>query len=80
LAVEEKEADKWLNSHCTSSDPSDSVSVEQAQKMSGLRDFLKSQLTDLKVFRFGEVNISVFIVGRTANGELAGALTGLVET
>jgi hypothetical protein len=34
----------------------------------------------LTVVRFGTRNISTFIVGRTASGDLAGLLTGQVET
>ncbi|MBL8938489.1 MAG: hypothetical protein JNM69_28235, partial [Archangium sp.] len=32
------------------------------------------------VYRFGEISISTFIVGKTKTGELAGLLTGQVET
>ena len=32
------------------------------------------------MYRFGDINISTFIVGRTKTGELAGLLTGVVET
>jgi hypothetical protein len=61
-------------------DPADPESIARGQKFEALRATLASQLTDLKVLRFGDVNLSTFIVGRTKTGELAGLLTGQVET
>lgn len=54
--------------------------MDQARRFGELTTLLESQLTDMTVVRFGDVNISTFIVGRTKNGELAGILTGQVET
>lgn len=79
-AVEQRDALLFLNRIIDNADPSDDASVARAQQIGQLRDILTSQLTDLTVYRFGTVNISVFIVGRTSNGALAGLLTGQVET
>jgi Nuclease A inhibitor-like protein len=41
---------------------------------------LKATLTDLKVYRWGEATITVYVVGRDAHGRLAGFKTHAVET
>jgi len=78
--VEKVDADAFLTRLSTSFDPNDPDSVERAAKFEALTRKLHEQLTDLVVFRFGTVSISTFIVGRTRTGELAGLLTGQVET
>lgn len=41
---------------------------------------LKKLLQDVKVYRIGKVRVTVYIVGRTDKGDLAGYKTFLVET
>lgn len=41
---------------------------------------IKSHLTDAKVLRVGKVNVDIFIVGRTKEGNLMGVRTKAVET
>jgi hypothetical protein len=41
---------------------------------------LKENLTDLCVYRIGEINIPVFIIGRSAKGNWIGLTTRVVET
>jgi hypothetical protein len=78
--VEERDAAAWLSRLTTNFDPADDISRENAGKIGEIKRVLESELTDLKVFRFGTIEISTFIVGRTKTGELAGVLTGQVET
>ncbi len=78
--VEERGAQQFLQRLIDNVDPEDEVSMENGQRMQALKDALEANQTDLKVFRFGEVNISTFIVGRASSGELVGLLTGQVET
>ena len=78
--VEERPAAEFLNNLATNVDPNDPASIARGQQFAQLKTALESQLTDLKVYRFGEIEISTFIVGRTRTGELAGLLTGVVET
>jgi hypothetical protein len=80
VGVEERNATDFLNRLAVDHDPSDPESTARAARFAALKVAIDSQLTDVKVFRFGEVSISTFIVGRTATGELAGLLTGQVET
>ena len=44
-----------------------------------LYETLKATLTDLRVYLCGEVNITVYVVGRDAHGRLAGFKTDAVE-
>jgi hypothetical protein len=79
-SVEERSASEFLGNLATAHDPLDPDAVATARRFGDLKTLLERELTDLKVFRFGDVNISTFIVGRTRTGELAGLLTGQVET
>ena len=40
---------------------------------------LQATLTDLRVYLYGEVAITVYVVGRDAHGRLAGFTTHAVE-
>lgn len=79
-AVEERDASAFLGRLVTNRDPNDPDDLAAGQEFARLKTAIEAQLTDVKVFRFGEVSISTFIVGRTKTGELAGLLTGQVET
>ncbi|MBM4360583.1 MAG: hypothetical protein FJ096_20950 [Deltaproteobacteria bacterium] len=54
--------------------------VELAVRYRRLRHLLESNLTDVRVFYVGEVELDVVIVGRTACGKLAGVRTIAIET
>ena len=41
---------------------------------------LRETLTDLQVFRVGDTDKKVYLVGKTADGDLAGVSTEVVET
>jgi hypothetical protein len=53
---------------------------ETAQKFSELQKLLEDNLKEIKVFRVGEVEIDVYVVGVDADGNLAGVKTMVVET
>ena len=57
-----------------------SVSEEEAAKFRKLVLVLKQELAGIKVYRVGQVQIDVFIVGTTADGTIAGMRTKLIET
>jgi hypothetical protein len=78
--VEERDANAFFTDLSTNVDPNDPASVARGQQFAALKQTLDANLTDLKVYRFGTVSISTFVVGRTKTGELAGLLTGQVET
>lgn len=51
-----------------------------AQRYRQLLDLLQTKLADLKVYRIGEIEISIYIIGKTSNGTLAGLKTIAIET
>lgn len=55
---------------------------EQAvvQKYRRLFELLKNKLRELKVFRVGDIEVTIYIVGRTPQGDWAGLKTWAVET
>lgn len=79
-AVEQRDGNAFLDRLIANVDPNDPDSVAQGERFARLKATLGRELTDLTVVRFGTVSISTFLVGRTRTGELAGLLTGQVET
>jgi hypothetical protein len=53
---------------------------ETVKKFQSLVQTLKSLLSDIKVFRIGDTEAQVYILGRTASGDFAGVSTKVVET
>jgi len=41
---------------------------------------LESNLSDIQVFRVGEINIDIYVVGKIQSRDLAGLATKVVET
>ena len=54
--------------------------MQQAKRFEQLQKKLRELLQDVKVYRIGETQILVLILGRTPGGEIAGLRTMLVET
>ncbi len=53
------------------------VQVDRYQK---LLHAIESNLTDVRVFRVGESEIAIYIVGRTPDGDIVGLKTHAIET
>ena len=51
-----------------------------ARRYQALLRLLKENLNDLKVYKVGQINITVYIVGRAATGNWVGLSTRVVET
>ena len=51
-----------------------------AERFQDLKETLEDLLSDISVYRVGEVNVDVYIVGKTDGGYYAGISTKLVET
>ncbi|MGL5804173.1 MAG: nuclease A inhibitor family protein [Xenococcaceae cyanobacterium] len=58
-------------------EPEDEIEVRRYQK---LYKFLKANLSDIKVYRIEEIEIDLYIVGKTEFGKLAGLYTRIIET
>jgi len=54
--------------------------IALAKRYQSLVRLLEENLTDVKVYRVGEINIGVYVVGRSAEGNWLGVSTQLVET
>ncbi len=54
--------------------------LDTAKRYQTLVRLLKENLTDLKVYRVGEINIPVYVIGRHAAGSWMGVSTRVVET
>lgn len=65
VAIEEE----WMNDE----------EVAEARRFQNLQTTLEENLKDVKVFRFGETDLDVFIIGKTEGG-FAGLQTKVVET
>ena len=51
-----------------------------AQKYQNLVKTIESNLSDIKVYRIGEAEIDVYIVGKANSNDLAGLSTKVIET
>jgi hypothetical protein len=56
------------------------VAGDEGEKFKRLREVLESQLTGLRVFRIGEIEVGIYLIGITKNGNWAGLRTLSVET
>jgi hypothetical protein len=54
--------------------------LAEVEGFAALYQTLRESLTDLRVYRCGAANITVYVVGRDAHGRLAGFKTRAVET
>lgn len=53
---------------------------QRAKRFQELKQLLDEELTDLKVFKIGKIQIDIYIVGSDKEGRLAGVRTKAVET
>ncbi len=51
-----------------------------ARRFVRLKNLLEANLSDLRVFKVGRIEIEIFVVGLDAEGDLAGIRTEAVET
>ena len=54
--------------------------LAQVDRYQRLLHTIESNLTEVQVFRLGEVDITVYIVGKTLDGEIVGLKTHTIET
>lgn len=54
--------------------------LARARRFQTLAQLLAENLEDVRVYRVGEINIGVYIVGRSAGGHWLGVSTRVVET
>lgn len=76
---EQPEADFW-EPVTTQQDWYGEDEKRRTEKFQDLRKFMEQQLTVRQVFRVGEAEMDVYLVGRTESGERAGLKTKVVQT
>ncbi|WP_341528158.1 nuclease A inhibitor family protein [Nostoc sp. UHCC 0302] len=80
LQIETIELDYLFRNCIQEKDWHDEQQKRNVVKYRELVETIKSHLTDIKVYRIGSINIDVYIVGKTEEGNLAGLETKVVET
>lgn len=78
--VEVVELEHFLRNMTQARPESGEEGKQQAARFQQLQKKLKELLQDVKVYRVGETNITVFILGKTPSGDIAGLRTNVVET
>jgi hypothetical protein len=79
-AVRELDFDSFFGNYTDEQDWWGEEERAVARKFQALVAFLKESLKEIKVYRVGDVEADVYIVGRTATGDFAGVKTKIVET
>lgn len=79
-SIEEVELDYIFRNCAEEKEWHDEIQKQNVPKFKSLVKTLKDNLTDIKVYRLGTININVYIVGKTLSRDLAGISTKVVET
>jgi aspartyl aminopeptidase len=78
--VEFTDLDSFFEVATTEEDWHSPEDKEIVKKYQNLVKVIKENLEDIKVVRFGDIDIDIYIIGKTPSGELAGLSTKVIET
>jgi hypothetical protein len=78
--LETEEVDHFFRNVTKPREWHEAAEKEQVRRFGALRDLLKAELTDVAVYRLGSTAISVYVLGRAADGTTTGIRTKVVET
>jgi hypothetical protein len=78
--VETESAKDFFRAATSEPDWKGEAELASARRFQHLLSLLEENLTGLKAFRVGAIDIHVYIVGRAASGNLLGVSTRVVET
>lgn len=78
--IEERGFDEMLARFITIQDWFGDEEKANAEKFAALKSLLEKNLTDLKVFKVGKIEVEIYFVGLDADGSLAGIQTKATET
>ena len=78
--VEVVQLDEFFRNATQEQDWHNDEEKETVKRYRQLVETLKTNLSDIQVFRLGTVEIDVYIIGQTPSGELTGLSTKVVET
>ena len=78
-SIEQVELDYLFRNVATEKDWHDEIQRENVAKFQNLVQVVKGNLAELRVYRIGTIEVSVYIVGKTNDG-VAGLATKVIET
>jgi hypothetical protein len=78
-SIEEVELDYFFRNLATEKDWHDKIQKENVAKFQNLVQVIKDNLAEIRVYRIGTIEVSVYIVGKTNDG-VAGLATKVIET
>ena len=78
--IEIRELDSFFKRITEEKEWYDDEEMAECKRYQTLVNLLKTHLSDIKVYRVGETEINVYILGKTKSGALAGLSTISVET
>jgi hypothetical protein len=79
-SVSEVDFNNFFGGATQEQDGQDSEARVQAARFQSLVRVLRDNLSDVHVYRVGDVEADVYVVGTTKSGSLAGVTTKVVET
>lgn len=80
VPVETRSLDDFLAGHIEKADPADPVGQENVPRFRALKEAVAATLSDVRVFRVGEVEVRYYVLGRIRDGRVAGLMTRALET
>ncbi|NJR17767.1 MAG: nuclease [Calothrix sp. CSU_2_0] len=78
--IEIVEIDSFFEIATTEQDWHGEEEKEAVKKYQSLVKVIKENLSDIKVVRVGEIEIDIYILGKTASKDVAGLSTKVIET
>lgn len=78
--VREESLESFFKDLTTPQDWHGEAEREDVRRYQKLKETIQSRLSGAKVFRVGEINVEIYIVGLTPEGDWAGLRTRAVET
>lgn len=78
--VEERSPAEFFRAPTSEPEWKTGAELETARRFQSLRRLLEENLEGLKVYRVGEIDMPVYVVGRTPAGSWVGLRTRVVET
>jgi hypothetical protein len=78
--VSEVDFDTFFRSATDEQDWQSQEAHQQAKRFQALVKSLKDNLSEIKVYKVGDTEADVYVIGKTASGNFAGVKTKVVET
>lgn len=78
--IEESDLDEFFRVPAGEQEWKGKAQLADARRYQHLRHLLEENLTDIKVYRVGEISISIFMVGMSTEGNWLGVSTHAIET